>query len=158
MAETKDFLLEIGTEEMPSAPLMNAQKQLGTLVAKRLDAEGLSHGEVTTFSTPRRLTVQVKDVATATEEVHEIKRGPNAAIAFGKDGKPSKADQGFARKFGLAAEDLAVREDKDGKTYVWAEKSVPSRAAEGILSSLGHDTIAGLEWPNYRSQRWGSEH
>ncbi|MEE8719103.1 MAG: glycine--tRNA ligase subunit beta, partial [Olsenella sp.] len=48
MAETKDFLLEIGTEEMPSAPLMNAQKQLGTLVAKRLDAEGLSHGEVTT--------------------------------------------------------------------------------------------------------------
>ena len=158
MAETKDFLLEIGTEEMPSAPLMNAQKQLGTLVAKRLDAEGLSHGEVTTFSTPRRLTVQVKDVATATEEVHEIKRGPNAAIAFGKDGKPSKAAQGFARKFGLAAEDLAVREDKDGKTYVWAEKSVPSRAAEGILSSLGHDTIAGLEWPNYRSQRWGSEH
>ena len=158
MAETKDFLLEIGTEEMPSAPLMNAQKQLGTLVAKRLDAEGLSHGEVTTFSTPRRLTVHVKDVATATEEVHETKRGPNAAIAFGKDGKPSKAAQGFARKFGLAAEDLAVREDKDGKTYVWAEKSVPSRAAEGILSSLGHDTIAGLEWPNYRSQRWGSEH
>jgi len=158
MAETKDFLLEIGTEEMPSAPLMNAQKQLGTLVAKRLDAEGLSHGEVTTFSTPRRLTVHVKDVATATEEVHEIKRGPNVAIAFGKDGKPSKAAQGFARKFGLAAEDLAVREDKDGKTYVWAEKSVPSRAAEGILSSLGHDTIAGLEWPNYRSQRWGSEH
>ena len=158
MATTKDFLLEIGTVEMPSAPLMNAQKQLLGLVKKGLDQEGLSHGEISTFSTPRRLTVMVKDVATSTEEVHEVKRGPNAQIAFDKDGKPTKAAQGFARKFGLAAEELAVREDKDGKTYVWAEKTVAARPAEGILSELSHATIAGLEWPNYRSQRWGSEH
>lgn len=158
MAETRDFLLEIGTEEMPSAPLMNAQKQLSQLVRKALDAEGLAHGEIETLSTPRRLAVMVKDVATSTEEVHEVKRGPNAAIAFGKDGAPSKAAQGFARKFGLSAEELAVREDKDGKTYVWAEKTVAARPAQGILSGLSRSTIAGLEWPNYRSQRWGSEH
>jgi glycyl-tRNA synthetase beta chain len=157
MAETEDFLLEIGTEEMPSAPLMNAQKQLKTLVEKGLRQEGLAYGEVSTFSTPRRLTVMVKDMATATEEIHEVRRGPNAAIAFDKDGKPTKAAQGFARKFHLKPGELTVKEDTDGKTYVFAENFVPARRAIGILSTLSHDTIGGLTWPNYRSQRWGSE-
>ena len=52
MAETRDFLLEIGTEEMPSAPLINAIGQLGKLVAKGLDEAGLSHGEVRTRFAP----------------------------------------------------------------------------------------------------------
>ena len=52
MAETLDFLLEIGTEEMPSAPLMNAAGQLGGLVAKGLDSAGLAHGEVRVISSP----------------------------------------------------------------------------------------------------------
>ena len=76
MAETRDFLLEIGTEEMPSAPLMNAAGQLGGLVAKGLDAAGLAHGEVRVISTPRRLAALVADVAVATDEIHEVKRGP----------------------------------------------------------------------------------
>ena len=82
MAETRDFLLEIGCEEMPSAPLMNAAQQLGGLIAKGLDAAGLSHGEVRVISTPRRLAALVADVAVATDEIHEVKRGPKAAIAF----------------------------------------------------------------------------
>ena len=61
MAETLDFLLEIGTEEMPSAPLMNAAGQLGGLVAKGLDSAGLAHGEVRVISTPRRLAALVRE-------------------------------------------------------------------------------------------------
>ena len=57
MADTRDFLLEIGCEEMPSAPLMKAQEQLGKLVSKGLDDAGLAHGELRTLSTPRRLAV-----------------------------------------------------------------------------------------------------
>lgn len=158
MAETRDFLLEIGTEEMPSAPLMNAQGQLGKLVESGLKDAGLAHGKVRTLSTPRRLTVIVADVACATEEIHEVKRGPAAKIAFDADGNPTKAAQGFARKNGVAPEQLVRRADTDGREYVFAENNVPSRPAVPILSELGHTVIASLTWPNYRSQRWGSEH
>lgn len=48
--------------------------------------------------------------------------------------------------------------DEDGNEYVFAERNVPSEPAMPILSALGHDVIAAIEWPNYRSQRWGSEH
>ena len=158
MAETRDFLLEIGTEEMPSAPLMNAAQQLGGLVAKGLDAAGLAHGEVRVISTPRRLAALVSDVATATDEVNEVKRGPKAGIAFDADGAPTKAALGFARKCGVDAADLVRRVDADGSEYVFAERSVPSEPAAPILSALSADVIGGLQWPNYRSQRWGSEH
>ena len=66
MADTLDFLLEIGTEEMPSAPLANASKQLPKLVAKMLDDAGLSHGDIRVVSSPRRLAAIVSDVACAT--------------------------------------------------------------------------------------------
>ena len=62
MADAKDFLFEIGTEEMPSAPLNNAVKQLGTMIAKGLDEAGLAHGEVRVISSPRRLAALVTDV------------------------------------------------------------------------------------------------
>ena len=158
MAETRDFLLEIGTEEMPSAPLMNAAQQLGGLVSKGLDAAGLAHGEVRVLSTPRRLAALVSDVAVATDEIHEVKRGPKAAIAFDESGAPTKAALGFARKCGADAADLVRRVDADGSEYVFAERSVPSEPAAPILSALSAEVICGLQWPNYRSQRWGSEH
>ena len=158
MADTRDFLLEIGTEEMPSAPLMNAAGQLGGLVAKGLDAAGLAHGEVRVISTPRRLAALVADVAVATDEIHEVKRGPKAAIAFDDSGAPTKAALGFARKCGAEAADLVRRADADGNEYVFAERNVPSEPAAPILSRLSAEVIGGLQWPNYRSQRWGSEH
>lgn len=158
MAETRDFLLEIGTEEMPSAPLNNAVKQLGKLVTSGLKEAGLAHGEVRVVSSPRRLAVLVDAVATATDEVHEVKRGPAAKIAFDADGNPTKAAEGFARKSGVSASELVRREDTDGREYVFAERSVASKPAEPILSGLAERVISSLEWPNYRSQRWGSTH
>ena len=80
MADAKDFLFEIGTEEMPSAPLNNAVKQLGTMIAKGLDEAGLAHGEVRVISSPRRLAALVADVATATDEVHESSVAPRPAL------------------------------------------------------------------------------
>ena len=158
MAETKDFLFEIGTEEMPSAPLINAQRQLGKLIEGGLKKAGLDHGKVQTMSSPRRLTVIVSDVAVETKSIHEVNRGPAAKIAFDADGKPTKAAQGFARKNGITAEELTVKQDADGREYVFAEKNIDSKPALPILSELAETTIGSLEWPNYRSQRWGSEH
>lgn len=158
MAETKDLLFEIGTEEMPSAPLNNAVKQLAPMFEKGLSEAGLAHGAIRVVSSPRRLAVLVDDLACATEAVHEVKRGPKAQIAFDADGKPTKAAEGFARKCGIAAGELARKADTDGNEYVFAEKDIPSEPAEPILSKLCADSIANLQWPNYRSQRWGSEH
>ena len=158
MVDTLDFLLEIGTEEMPSAPLMKAQEQLGKLVAKGLDDAGLAHGDVRTLSTPRRLAVIVDACATATEEIHETMRGPKAQIAFDADGNPTRAAEGFARKCGIAADQLVRRVAPDGNEYVFAERTQASVSASKLLSTLCEQTIANIQWPNYRSQRWGSEH
>ncbi len=158
MADTRDFLFEIGTEEMPSAPLNNAVKQFGPLIERSLDEAGLAHGGVRVVSSPRRLAVLVDAVAEATDEVHEVRRGPAAAIAFDAEGAPTKAAQGFARKFGLTADQLVRREDTDGREYVFAEKNIASVPALPLLSALAEKAIASLEWPNYRSQRWGSSH
>ena len=158
MASAKDFLFEIGTEEMPSAPLNNAVSQLGKLVEAGLKDAGLAHGPVEIISSPRRLAVLVSDVATATEEVNDVKRGPAANIAFDADGNPTKAAQGFARKCGVDAASLVRRVDTDGREYVFAEQHIPSTDAMPLLSSLCESIIGNLQWPNYRSQRWGSEH
>ena len=157
MAETRDVLFEIGVEEMPSAPLMNAVKQLPKLISDGLDAAGLAHGEVRVVSSPRRLAA-LSTVATETEAVHEVKRGPAAQIAFDADGNPTKAAEGFARKCGIAATELIRRVDIDGREYVFVEKDIPAAPAMPLLSRLFEDVIANLEWPNYRSQRWGSTH
>ena len=158
MAGTRDFLFELGVEEMPSAPLNNAVKQLKTLMAKGLDEAGLAHGEVRVISSPRRLAALVKDVAEATEEIHSVMRGPSAKIAFDAEGNPTKAAEGFARKNGLTAAELVRREDADGTEYVFAEQNTPSKDAAPILSRVCEELISSIQWPNYRSQRWGSEH
>ena len=151
---TRDFILEIGCEELPSAPLNKAIVQFKKLFSDGLDDQGLSHGEVVVLSSPRRLTVVAKDVAEATEEVHQIMRGPAAAIAFDAEGNPTKAAQGFARGRGLSADELIVKADKDGKEYVFAEVFVAARDAKEILVALAEKTIGDISWP--RSQRWGT--
>ncbi|MBR3328540.1 MAG: glycine--tRNA ligase subunit beta [Atopobiaceae bacterium] len=158
MLDTKDFLLEIGCEEMPSAPLMKAQEQLGKIVEKGLKDAGLAHGAVRTISTPRRLAVIVDACATATEEIHEVVRGPKSAIAFDADGNPTRAAEGFARKNKTTAAELVRRVEADGNEYVFAERNIASVPAIELLSTLCEQTIGAIQWPNYRSQRWGSEH
>lgn len=158
MAGTRDFLFELGVEEIPSAPLNNAVKQLKTLISKGLDDAGLAHGDVRIISSPRRLAALVLDVAEATEEIHSVLRGPSAKIAFDAEGNPTKAAEGFARKNGMTAAELVRREDADGTEYVFAEQNTPSEPAVPILTRVCEDLIPAIQWPNYRSQRWGSEH
>lgn len=156
MSQTEAFLLEIGSEEMPSAPLNRAIKEFKKLLTKAFEREGLPFGEITIYSSPRRLTAYVSDVATQTREVHEVNRGPKVEIAFDKDGNPTKAALGFAKKFGVDPKDLAQKEEADGHTYIFAETHIPSRPTMPILSAISEQVIAQIPWP--RSQRWGSEH
>lgn len=151
--ETKDFLLEIGSEELPSAPLDAARAQLPKLVAKGLDDAGLSHGEISVISSPRRLAALVKDVASATEATKQVFRGPKAAQAFDGDGNPTQAALGFARSKGVDVGDLEVVEFK-GEMHVSVTVETPAKAATEILGPMAEAVIAQLSWP--RSMRWGS--
>ncbi|MBY4798049.1 glycine--tRNA ligase subunit beta [Collinsella sp. AGMB00827] len=156
METTRDFLLELGVEEMPSAPLTRAAAQLEPMLERGLSEAGLAHGAIRVISTPRRLAVLAEAVATTTEELREVLRGPAATIAFDEAGAPTKAAAGFARKAGIEASELIRRQDSDGREYVFAERIVPARPATPLLSHISEHLIAQLSWPNYRSQHWGS--
>ncbi len=127
------------------------------MIAKGLDEAGLAHGEVRVISSPRRLAALVANVATATDEVHEVKRGPAANIAFDADGNATKAARASPANAAWLPRAWSV-----ARIRTVASMSLPRRTflppATPILTALCEKTIAGLQWPNYRSQRWGHEH
>ena len=152
---TRDYLIELGCEELPAIALYKATDQFASLIASGIDAAGLAHGDVRAASTPRRISVRVFGLAEETEAESMSLRGPAAAIAFDADGNPTKAAAGFARGKGATADDLVVRED-DGKDYVFLDIVKPARSAKEILSEVVSAAIPKISWP--RSQRWGRLH
>src|SRR5438445_8092324 len=103
------LLVEIGCEELPSSFVDAALAALPDLVRARLADLRLTHGEVQSLGTPRRLSVIVHELADTQTDVDEEMVGPPEAHAF-KDGKPTKAAEAFAQKLGVAVDALAVKE------------------------------------------------
>ncbi len=153
MANTETLAFEIGTEEIPAFDLKNATQQLEALVPQALDAAGVPHGTVEIFTTPRRLIAIVADVATETEALTEVFRGPSAKIAFDDQGNFTKAATGFARGKGVTVEALELR-DENGEQYVFATKNTPSKPVAELLPAVLEGVIAKLAWP--KSCRWGT--
>ncbi len=152
LTEPATFLLEVGTEELPAADLDTALEQLRAAVPQLLNDLRLTHGEVRVLGTPRRLAVLVEDLAPRQADVEEQVKGPPAKAAF-RDGQPTRAAEGFARKHGLAASDLQVRA-MDGGEYVVALKVEPGRPAGEVLAERLAEVIAGVRFN--KSMRWGS--
>lgn len=157
MAEANELVFEIGCEELPSAALDQLVANMGPLVEEGLSAAHLPFGSVECMGTPRRLVALVHGLAPQTEAVSQSFRGPAASAAFDASGAPTRAALGFARGKGVDLSSLVVRE-QDGKSYVWADVSTPSRpAAEVVREALplaaqkASDRLAGL-----RTQRWGT--
>ncbi|MFZ9974995.1 MAG: glycine--tRNA ligase subunit beta, partial [Vulcanococcus sp.] len=95
------FLLEIGTEELPADFARLALPQLEQVVRRDLSEARLGHGEIRCTSTPRRLAIQIQDLQPAAPDLEEERKGPPAAQAF-KDGTPTPAAEGFAKRCGIA--------------------------------------------------------
>ena len=93
----KDYLFEIGTEEMPAHVVPRSVSQLADRTRKFLKENGLKFKDIKTFSTPRRLTILVEDLAEKQDDIDEVKKGPAKKIAQDADGNWTKAAQGFAR-------------------------------------------------------------
>src|SRR5574341_202641 len=112
------FLLEIGTEELPSDDLDAALEQLRLRFPALLDELRLEHGEMRILGTPRRLVVHVENLASRQSDLEQLVKGPPADRAFDSNGVPTKAGEGFARSKGLAVSELQVREIDGGRYAV----------------------------------------
>lgn len=110
--EAADFLLEIGTEEIPPAELTAVLQQLRDKAAALLADLRLGHGGVDVQGTPRRLTVRVAALAPRQEAVSEERRGPPRKRAYDDDGNPTKALLGFCRGCGVDAGSVFFQADK----------------------------------------------
>ncbi|MCH3904421.1 MAG: glycine--tRNA ligase subunit beta [Lactobacillus sp.] len=147
---TKDYLFEIGVEEMPAHVVTRSVKQLASRTKKFLEENGLTFGEIDTYSTPRRLTVLVHDLAEKQADIDEIKKGPAKRIAQDENGNWTKAAEGFARGQGLTADDIYF-EDFKGTQYAYVHVQKSGKLAKDIL--LGMDQVVkAMTFPT--KMRW----
>ncbi|XP_027907837.1 glycine--tRNA ligase, chloroplastic/mitochondrial 2 isoform X3 [Vigna unguiculata] len=148
------FVLEIGTEEIPPQDVVDASNQLKDLMLQLLERQRLNHGEVQAFATPRRLVVAVENLYTKQAEKEVEVRGPPVSKAFDHEGNPTKAIEGFCRRYSVPL-DLVYRK-VDGKTeYVYARVKESSRYALEVLSEDLPAAIAKISFP--KTMRWNSQ-
>ncbi|MBD5429308.1 glycine--tRNA ligase subunit beta [Lactobacillus sp.] len=149
---TKDYLFEIGTEEMPAHVVSKSVRQLADRTRKFLKENGLSFKNIKTFSTPRRLTILVEDLAEKQDDIDEVKKGPAKKIAQDADGNWTKAAQGFARGQGMTVDDIYF-EDLKGTEYAYVHVQKEGKKASDILMGMS-DIIKAMTFPT--KMRWGS--
>ncbi|SHK79889.1 glycine--tRNA ligase subunit beta [Desulforamulus aeronauticus] len=148
----KDFLLEVGIEEMPARFLGPALAQLKDLTSKTLQEQRIEHGSIETYGTPRRLVLHVKNVAENQASLEKEVKGPAKKAAYDVDGNPTKAIQGFLRSQGVNLEDLVVRNIGQVE-YLYAIKREEGRPAAEVLAEICPGLITGLHFP--KPMRWG---
>ncbi|MDK1727597.1 glycine--tRNA ligase subunit beta [Dellaglioa algida] len=160
---THSFLLEIGLEEIPAHVVTPSQNQLVKRVSDFLTEQRLSFGEVKAFSTPRRLAVEVTDLADKQEDIQEEAKGPAKKIALDDEGNWSNAAKGFVRGQGVTTDEITFKELK-GVEYVYVNKFIAGKAAKDILvqikaviEAMTFPTM--MHWANYdfkyvRPIRW----
>ena len=137
-----DFLLELRSEEIPARMQAGARAELEKLFRKELAAAGVSVGEVTVWSTPRRLALIARDLPQATQPVREETKGPRTSA-------PPQALEGFLRKTGLTQDQL---EDRGGVYFAVVRK--PGRAVKAVLAEAIPAIVRSFAWP--KSMRWGA--
>lgn len=149
----RDFLVEIGTEELPPKSLFTLARAFADGVAKGLVEAGVKHGEVVWFATPRRLAVRVADVADRQPD-QEIKRlGPAVASAYDAGGQPTKAALGFAASCGVTIDQLQQADGPKGRVLQF----VGVKAGQATTALLPAVVIASLDaLPIAKRMRWGA--
>jgi glycyl-tRNA synthetase beta chain len=146
-----DFLLEIGTEEIPARMIDAAQAELGQRIGDLLVRERLVEtAAVESMSTPRRLAVLARDVRLAQADLEEELVGPSTSVAA----KSPKAAEAFAKKAGVALSALRTLSTPKGE-YLAARVVRPGRSAGAILGETIPRELSGIYWP--KSMYWKSK-
>ena len=151
---TQNFLVEIGTEELPPKAL----KALATSFADNVEAElnqtGLSFDKIEWFAAPRRLAVKVLNLATQQPSKEIEKRGPAVSAAFDAEGKPTKAAEGWARGCGITV-DQAERIATDKGEWLVHRAKIEGQPTKNLLNDIVANALAKLPIP--KPMRWADK-
>lgn len=148
----RDFIMEIGTEEMPARVIPSALEQLERSASDLFREERLSYQNMVAYATPRRLVLYVTGLAEEQEDLIKEVKGPPARTAFTPEGQPTRAALGFAQSQGVKVEELVIR-SLPGGDYVFAIKKETGRPTLEALPSILTKLVEGLNFP--RPMRWG---
>ncbi len=151
--ERRDFLVEVGTEELPPTALRGLELAFASGVGEGLDKAGLQRGTLSSFSTPRRLAVLVKRVAVRQPEQNIRRRGPPVSAAFDAQGQPTRAALAFAESCGVAVAALEKQEEVKG-TFLYFVGTKPGAESSQLLPEVVRNALEALPIP--RRMRWGS--
>ena len=147
-----DLLFELGTEELPAGEISTMATALCQGVTDGLTEAGLPFTGTQAFSTPRRLTVWVENVAIKGPDSEHQVVGPPVSAAKDDNGAWTKAAEGFARKQGVSADDLIVVEEQ-GVERVAAHVSLKGAQAAEVIPDIIATAVAGI--PVSKRMRWG---
>lgn len=151
---SKDFLVEIGTEELPPKVLRQLSETFAAGIVQHLEEQQLSFGEMNVYAAPRRLAVQINDLAEQTPDQDMVSWGPPAKVAFAADGEPTKAAEAFARKNGLEVTALAGLVENDGQQdKLCVRQTLVGSNTAALLGGIINQSLAGLPIP--KPMRWG---
>jgi glycyl-tRNA synthetase beta chain len=140
------FLFELGTEEIPASMIQTALQQLKAAFGSLFAEHAVKCDELTAHCTPRRLAIIARGLPGRSPDKEEVVSGPPKSVAFGPDGQPSKAAEGFARKQGVAVEDLEVLSTDRGE-YLALRRLVKGDPLPEILGKSIPGIIASVSWP-----------
>lgn len=153
MAERAEWLVEIGTEELPPKSLKDLRDAFAEALTRGLDEAGLGYERLKAYASPRRLAVRVSALARIQPPRTVSRRGPPVTVALDAEGAPTRAGEKFAASCGVDFDRLG-RLETDKGTYLFYEDVEPGLSAAEILPRLVEDALAALPVP--RRMRWGS--
>jgi len=154
---SKDFLFELGTEELPPKALKSLLKSFAESMYKQLDEAGLTYDKKASqiFASPRRLSMRVINLAEQTPQAETTVWGPPANVAFDAEGKPSKAAQAFAVKNGIDESKLKSFIKNDGKIdKLCCTQKTGGASVTQLLPGFVEQALKDLPIP--KRMRWGS--
>ena len=153
MAEKLDLLVEIGTEELPPTALDRLSLAFMQGIESGLNDAELDFTEIKRFASPRRLAVEITNLATAQEDQIVERKGPALKAAFDDSGKATKAAEGFARSCGVTVDQLEQQETPKGTWLIFQQKQAGKTTSE-IIPEIINKSLSALPIP--KRMRWGS--
>ena len=151
---TQNFLVEIGTEELPPKALKTLATSFADNVEAELNQAGLSFDKIEWFAAPRRLAVKVLNLATQQPSKEIEKRGPAVSAAFDAEGKPTKAAEGWARGCGITVEQ-AERIATDKGEWLVHRAKIEGQPTKNLLNGIVANALAKLPIP--KPMRWADK-
>ena len=151
---TQNFLVEIGTEELPPKALKTLATSFADNVEAELNQAGLTFDKIEWFAAPRRLAVKVLNLATQQPSKEIEKRGPAVSSAFDAEGKPTKAAEGWARGCGITVEQ-AERIATDKGEWLVHRAKIEGQPTKNLLNDIVANALAKLPIP--KPMRWADK-